>query len=935
MVCREIIPVHEMANAAGVVSCTPARVTWCGVVDSRTLDQLMMPEQTERRSETDKFPGCGTKSRSENPTLWSLLACPELERQNSPAILAPARSPLSFGRLADIITENLRKFREAGFGSHDRTAVVLPNGPDMAVALLTMMIAGAAAPLNPNYSADEFDFYLADLEAKALLIQAGAENASRDVAAARGVPIIDLHVDPSGEAGSIRLNLPVIGPPSLDQLPRPEDIALLLHTSGTTSRPKLVPLTQSNLYISALNIRESLALGPEDCCLNVMPLFHIHGLVAALLSSLAAGGGVVCTPGFLANEFLGWMRHFRPTWYTAVPTIHQSVLAGAIDAPDFRVPERLRFVRSCSASLSPSIMSELERLFGVPVCEAYGMTEASHQMACNPLPPRSRKPGSVGLPTGIEITLLDEAGTAVPAGESGEIAIRGRTVTSGYLKNSEANDAAFCHGWLRTGDMGYLDTDGYLFLNGRSKELINRGGEKISPHEVEDVLLTHPAIEQIAAFGIPDDRLGEDVAVAAVLKPGMTVSEIDIRGYAAGKLAYFKVPKQVLFVNEIPKGPTGKVQRIGLAGRLGLSPQIQNRPAVQEAGSDQADSSNSIENYVLQLMQKFAGSRLIGIEASFFEAGGDSIQAGIFLADVKRRFGVDIPLAAFILDATARYVARVIKGSVTPVSTTLVPIKKNGGNPPFFCVHPHDGRATLFYPLADHFDEEQPFHAFQALSEEALRPTAGGIERMAGTYVNAMKAAWPQGPYLIGGYCFGALVAFEMARILFLRQENVALLALIDSYAPGGPAPSFPGLVPRLLFPFFDRAFRIRPLLAYISHFSQEQKKQYLLNLIRTQMREWRSSVSRVGTGSYSLPGRNNDGEWQFLPGSYAGSAVLFRPTREPLGFQRDPSMGWSRFVQGRLDIESIRGYHRALIFKPCNRLLAERLNWHLKRCQQ
>jgi thioesterase domain-containing protein len=334
-------------------------------------------------------------------------------------------------------------------------------------------------------------------------------------------------------------------------------------------------------------------------------------------------------------------------------------------------------------------------------------------------------------------------------------------------------------------------------------------------------------------------------------------------------------------------------------------------------------------------MQRFAGSRLIGIDTNFFEAGGDSIQAGIFLGELKRRWGADIPLTAFILDATARQVARVIKGIAAPASKTLVPIKESGGSPPFFCVHPHDGRVTLFYPLAEYFEADQPFHAFQVVSEEALRPTAGGIERLASSYANAMIATWPSGPYLIGGYCFGALVAFEMARILSQRQENVALLALIDSYAPGGPVASSSGLVPRLLFPLLDRALRIRPLLAYLSQFPAQHKKRHLLNLLRTQLREWRSAVRGASAGSYSLPGRDNDRDWQYLPGSYAGSAVLFRPTREPLGFQRDLSMGWSRLVKGRFDIERIPGYHRTLIFNPGNRLLAARLSSHLKRCRK
>jgi acyl-CoA synthetase (AMP-forming)/AMP-acid ligase II/thioesterase domain-containing protein len=843
--------------------------------------------------------------------------------------LAPDRPPLSHGQLADGIADKLRQFREAGLGPEDRIAVVLPNGPEMAIALLSVMVSGAAAPLNPNYSRDEFDFYLADLEPRALLIDAGVTNPARDVAAAKGIPTIDLQRGSAGDAGAIRLTVPAVGPPIVNGGPSPDDIALLLHTSGTTSRPKLVPLTQSNLYFSARNIGRSLELKPEDRCLNVMPLFHIHGLVAAVVASLAAGGSVVCTPGFLAHEFLSWIDEYRPTWYTAVPTIHQSVLARAREMQDFAAPESLRFVRSCSAALSPSVMLELENLFGVPVCEAYGMTEAAHQMACNPLPPRPRKQGSVGLPTGIEITVMDESGHAVPEGAPGEIAIRGNTVTAGYLNNGPANEAAFCGGWLRTGDIGYFDADGYLFLNGRAKELINRGGEKISPREVEDALLTHPAIAQAAAFGMPEERLGEVVAAVAVLRAGTTVSEMEIRSHAAGRLAYFKVPEQVRFVDEIPKGPTGKVQRIGMAQRLGFAAQRQSDP--RKAATAGPDSDDAVERCILSLMEKSGGSTPIGMDTSFFETGGDSIQAGILLAEVSKQFGADIPLAAFMLEPTAAFIARIVRDGAVPAPETLVTIRKGGRNAPFFCVHPHDGRVTLFYALATCLDAEQPFHAFQAPSGEALRPAARGIERMAASYVRAMRAAWPGGPYYLGGYCFGALIAFEMARMLYQQHEEVAFLALIDSYAPGAPSPSRRGFLPRILFPALDRGLRVRPLLAYVSHLPAELRRQYLLNTIKAQITEWRSVIAGASAHPYSLPGRDSDRGWDFLPGQHEGSAVLFRPTREPLGFQRDPGMGWGRFIKGGLEIENIRGYHRSLIFKPANRLLGERLNFRLQ----
>jgi acyl-CoA synthetase (AMP-forming)/AMP-acid ligase II/thioesterase domain-containing protein/acyl carrier protein len=899
--------------------------------------KILMPRKEGYSAEDSAFMARVPDSRTQIPILWKLIGEPRVENAGSPAILAPGRKPLSYGRLARIVRENLRNLREAGIGARDRVAVVLPNGPEMAVSLLAVMVAGAAAPLNPDYSDAEFDFYLGDAEPKALLIQAGMNNPSREVAGARKIPVIELYPEDRAEAGSFRVACPAVGPPSHDHLPQPDDIALLLHTSGTTSKPKLVPLTQSNLYFSALNIKESLRLSPEDRCLNVMPLFHVHGLVASLLASLAAGGSLVCAPAFLANEFFGWMRDYSPTWYTAVPTIHQAVLARGPDFSNALKTHRLRFIRSCSASLSPSLMSGLEGLFRIPVVEAYGMTEASHQMASNPLPPRPRKAGSVGLPTGVEMAILDEAGTPVPNGQTGEVGVRGPTVTLGYLKNHEANAKTFSEGWLRTGDIGHFDADGYLYLKGRLKEMINRGGEKISPREVEDVLLTHPEIALAVAFAVPNERLGEDVAAAVVPRAGAKTDENEIRAFVARKLAYFKVPRRVIFVDEIPKGSTGKLQRLGLAQKLGLSAGTQLQTKLQKTGMEHLAKTSDKEERILRLMRKFLAGERFGAADNFFEAGGDSLQAAAFLAEVERHFDVDIPISKFILNATARHLAGVIEGAIGPALRALVPIKRSGARPPFFCVHPHDGRVALFYRLADYLEEDQPLYAFQTLPGEDMRPAPGGIENLAKKYIEAMQAFQPDGPYLIGGYCFGALVAFEMSRILSRQRKEVAFLALIDSYAPGCPVPSVRGLAQGLLFSFIDRARRIRPFLAYISRFPANLRKQYLLNLVRTQVRELcfiTGGIKAPGPSSYSLPGQEDDRDWQYRPGSYSGSAVLFRPTREPLGFRTDPAMGWSQLVGGRLDIERISGYHRSLIFQPRVRTLAERLSLRLRQAQ-
>jgi len=495
---------------------------------------------------------------------------------SAPALLAPGRAPLTYVGLREQAAETAAALGRLGAGGSRPVAIVLPNGPEMAAAFVSVAAAGATAPLNPAYRRDEFEFYLGDLDARLLIVEEGSESPALDVARERGMPVAFLRADTGGPAGRFELaadgGAPA-GPAEAAGLPAagPDDTALILHTSGTTSRPKIVPLTQSNLCASAAAIAASLALQPADRCLNVMPLFHIHGLVAALLSSLHAGAGVACTPGFNALHFYLYLRELSPTWYTAVPTMHQAIVARAARNREIVDSAGLRLIRSSSAPLPPQVMTEIEKTFDAPVIEAYGMTEAAHQMASNPLPPAERKPGSVGRAAGPEIAVMDEGGRILPAGSTGEVVIRGDNVTPGYLNNPDANAAAFRGGWFRTGDQGHLDDDGYLWLTGRLKEIINRGGEKISPREVDEVILDHPDVVQAVTFAIPHDKLGEDVAVAVVLREGASTKTAGIRAFAAQRVVNFKVPRKVVIVDEIPKGATGKLQRIGLAERLGLA----------------------------------------------------------------------------------------------------------------------------------------------------------------------------------------------------------------------------------------------------------------------------------------------------------------------------------------------------------------------------
>jgi acyl-CoA synthetase (AMP-forming)/AMP-acid ligase II len=483
----------------------------------------------------------------------------DLLRRNpdtAPAVVAPEQHvTVTYGALRTNVEALAEQLAAAGVQRGDRIGIALPNGLPIVVAFLAAAEVGTAAPLNPAYKEDDFRFYLEDTNAKVLVVPPdGAEDARR-AAAALNVPVLPIDMDASGVVSltTIRGRTPYAHP-------TPEDVALILHTSGSTGRPKRVPLKHANLTISAQNVARHYHLTKDDVAMCVMPLFHVHGLVASTLATLSTGGTLVVPSKFNPLSFWRTARDTGMTWYSAVPTIHQLLLARGAD-PDRR-PEgaaNLRFIRSCSAALPPPVMDALEKAFGAPVLEAYGMTEAAHQMASNPLPPNERRAGSVGHGTDVQIGIMDEAGALLAPGQHGEVVIKGPNVITGYENNPEANAKSFTNGWFRTGDQGFLDAKGYLTLVSRIKELINRGGEKISPREIDEVLLTHPAVAEAVAFGVPHATWGEEVAAAVVTRSD--VSEAELVAFCKEKLADFKRPKQIHITTTIPRTATGKIQR--------------------------------------------------------------------------------------------------------------------------------------------------------------------------------------------------------------------------------------------------------------------------------------------------------------------------------------------------------------------------------------
>lgn len=489
------------------------------------------------------------------------MILPELlekgESSKNAAIVAGEGVSLTYDRLRQQVAALAIQLSELGIRRSDRIAIALPNGIEMLVSFLVASVAGTAAPLNPGYKLEEFRFYLEDTGARALIVPpSGAEEAR--LAAGDQLLIIEADLDSIGEVRFSTAAPKLVDAVKLNHAGS-EDIALVLHTSGTTSRPKRVPLSHANVTTSARTVADTYHLSESDVSLCVMPLFHVHGLVASALATLSTGGTVVFVPRFNPLSFWSIVRDQHVSWYSAVPTIHQLLLSRSREGNRPAGAEQLRFIRSCSAALSPQTMSDIENRFGAPVLEAYGMTEAAHQMASNPLPPGVRQPGSVGVETGVEIAILNEKGDLLSPETRGEVSIKGHSVFSGYEENPEANATSFANGWFRTGDEGYLDKGGYLTLVGRIKELINRGGEKIAPREIDEVLCAHSAVAEAVSFAVPDRMYGEEVAAAVVLKSSAT--EAELVKHCKALLADFKIPKTIYILDSIPRTATGKIQR--------------------------------------------------------------------------------------------------------------------------------------------------------------------------------------------------------------------------------------------------------------------------------------------------------------------------------------------------------------------------------------
>ncbi|MEW6450486.1 MAG: AMP-binding protein [Pseudomonadota bacterium] len=716
----------------------------------------------------------GSMALDSDQTLGKLLCIASHDRSVAPCIVSADGRAMTWQQLLQQMMVTRAALRSVGIGPDDRVALALPNGPTLAAAFVSIASCAGCAPLNTAYTADEYEFYLRDLGTKALITRKGVAPAAEEVATRLGIPILEC-VKEIGSPGRFTLDLSQADTHATDGPLGANTVALYLYTSGTTSKPKLVPLRHRNLVASAANMARTLELSSSDRCLNLMPLFHIHGLMGGLLAPLGAGGSTVCPPSLQPGKFMRWMETTRPTWYTAVPTMHRMVVSEAKAHGDVIKRYPLRFVRSSSAPLPAQLFDQLTNTFAAPVLEAYSMTEAAHQMTCNPLGPGRQKRGTVGVAAGPDVAVMDEAGRLLDQGETGEVVIRGPSITSGYEANPQANASAFTDGWFRTGDQGRFDTEGYLVLTGRLKEQINRGGEKFAPLEVDQALLAHPDVSEAATFGFPHPTLGQEVAAAVVLVQGAQTTPDELQTFLRQRLAAFKIPRRILVVDAIPKGPTGKVQRSQLHQQLAVKEKSSGVAAVPRRAIE-----NGLENALLQLWREMLKSESIGIDDDFFEKGGDSLMAMQMLLEVEKIVGCSVSSSTFIDRSTiAQFAAGLREGDHTQ-ARPLVHIQVGNARPPLFFFHGDYDGGYYTRRIAQLLGPDQPFISVapHGIGPELIPES---FEAMAFDRLRLFLETQPEGPFRLAGYCNGGMVALNLAKMLVEAGRQVDAVFLIDA----------------------------------------------------------------------------------------------------------------------------------------------------------
>jgi len=837
-------------------------------------------------------------------TIFEYLSEQAKERPNAPVMLAPSRAALTYERLFLQVSEVAAYLRSQEITCQDRVGIILPNGAELGVAMLAVASCAACVPINPNFSQEELKTTLLLLRVKAVILAEG--NPHRSLCRDLGLIVFEVDIDPEAVAGLFTFGNKAAAYQSIDWC-MPDDIAIIYHTSGTTSQPKVVPITHQNLCWPLAKYIEHFQMSSKDLIIGTTPLFYAFGATVMLTTTIASGGSAVFLPEYSAAAILSGLKEYKVTRFVAAPAVLDVIADYICDQSLSQENYNLRFIQTGGAAMNNATTKKLENYFSVPVLVGYGLSEIGVTLTGHPLPPRKRVQESVGVVIHGETAVMDQTGILLPPGAQGEIVTRGPGVFLGYENNDAANKDAFAYEWFHTGDKGYLDSEGYVFITGRFKEIINRGGQKVAPAEVDEAILRLPGVAEAVCFSMPHSRLVEAVAAAVVLYPGAVLTAGDIRRMLRPFLADFKIPSRILFIDAIPKNANGKIQRNSLYNILQDQNPDQFGPGRYVAPRNQVEwELAALWKEMLHLDEEVE----VSVEDDFFALGGDSLQATILLADIQTRWNKSLPASIMIEAGTIAELAKKIFEENKPV-TALVAIQPEGSQPPLFCLHARDGDVLQYRNLKHYFGNDQPIYGVRFTAGDDGK-VLSNVREMAAEYIRMIRAIQPSGPYRLIGHSFGGMMAYEMAYQLSLQGESIELVALLDAGSPrvymGRPAKQrigiswgkFQGISPKawgnyLAAQIEKELFRIRRRLG----------------LVKATARD----ILQVAADSYS-------------PQGYAGEVVLFRAAEETewLSDDSDHSLGWKQYVQGRLHVVQVPGDHATHLLEPHVQVLAAKI---------
>jgi acyl-CoA synthetase (AMP-forming)/AMP-acid ligase II/surfactin synthase thioesterase subunit/acyl carrier protein len=878
------------------------------------------------------------------------------QNPDSPAIESPGYQPLTYRDLREQIAYVVRSLNARGFRPNDRIAIIMPNGPHAAVATIAVIAGFTAVPLNSQYKEPEYAGFFSSLGIKAVLVQKGAETTAIAVAGSHNIPVIEAGFS-QAKAGLFTL-FPEVDVRETDALyAAPKDTASLSLTSGTTAKPKIVPITQKRLFLGSQIMTSLLTMNETDKNLHFVPMDTSFGYGTPLWAPLFVGGNLICPRDFVASDFTRLLTTYRPTHYWGGPAHHQAVLQELKKVlPDELANHSLRFIGSGAAAISPAVRHELETMMGIPVIEAYVMSEAFISLNI------SGKKGSVGIPFIPYLEIRDDNDCALPVGQYGEIVVRGELVFGGYENAPVENAESFKDEWFRTGDMGYLDKNGYLFIAGRKKEMINKGGRKITPAEIDTVLMSHPCVRDAMTFRIPEPVLGEDIA-AMVVKTDAQVSEEDLRQYCLNRLIQFKVPRRIFFIEEIPKNALGKPLREEGTKKFGDLATFSDQPE-KMTGQEIFPRKTMTEERLLQLWKDVLDIPNVLPDNDFFLCGGNSLTAIHLLVKIQRTFQVNFPPDTIYRFPTLRQQAVIIaERNERPVRyhPLIVPIRDEGRQLPLFCVHPIGGWVDQYKNLARFLASDRPVYGIRAQGWEATENPFTSLEEAAREYVHAIKTVQATGPYQIIGFSGGALYVYELACQLRTNGDTIAFIGLIDQSAPVPEVLAFKTVT--TIMSTSKRPLKI-PFIVYRGY-------QHLKNRTKTHpdskvhsvfvrfVRMFSQTVIHVaGSQSPATSARSVTyspetekfltstfppeqqplireiikNTMNYIPPDYSGDLVLFSTGLDQVIFPGDPTRGWGSHVKGTLKVITLAGDHNTLFIDENCRELASKIEENLLR---